>query len=195
MYQLLAALSVIFFLIAAPPYIFDTVRGKTKPQRATWFIWSVLGIIAFVSQANLGATWSLVFSGSDALGSILIFGLSIKYGVGGWARLDKIALIVAAVGVIVSFIAREPVIAILGVILADVSGTILTIRKTYGAPDTETTISWLLVGTGALTGVLAVGKFNIALLLYPGYLMLANYAIPCTQFIGRMVRQPKTKAA
>lgn len=185
MSQLLAALAVVLFLAAAPPYILDTVRGKTKPERATWFIWSVLGIIAFVSQVGLGAQWSLVFAGLDALGSVITFSLSLKFGVGGWTLLDRVALTIAAVGVVISLIAHEPVIALLGVILADVSGTILTIRKTFLAPNTETTISWLLVGTGALSGVLAVGKLDWALILYPAYLMVANYCIPITQITSR----------
>jgi len=185
MYQLLAILSVVCFLLAAPPYIFDTVRSKTKPERATWFIFSVLGIIAFISQAKLGATWSLVFSGTDAFGSVIVFLLSIKFGVGGWAWHDKLALVVASIGTVISLVVQQPIIALLGVILADISGTVLTIRKTFYAPDTETTFSWLVVGCGALTGMFAVGSFDIALLLYPTYLLVANWAVPATQLIGR----------
>ena len=193
MSQLLAALAVVFFLAAAPPYILDTVRGKTKPERATWFIWSVLGVIAFISQVSLGAQWSLVFAGLDALGSVITFLLSIKFGVGGWTLLDRVALVIAAAGVVISLIAHEPVVALLGVILADVSGTALTIRKTFLKPNTETTISWLLVGTGALTGVLAVGKLDWALILYPAYLMFANYCVPVTQIVGRAYQRARRR--
>ncbi len=186
MFQIFAAVSVVFFLLAVPPYIIDTLKGKTKPERATWFVFSVLGIIAFISQAKLGATWSLVFSGVDTLGSLIILGLSIKSGVGGWTRLDRIALVIAATGVVIAVFAHQPIIALLGNIMADISGTILTMYKTFHAPDTETTISWLLTGTSAFMGVLSVGSWNIALLLYPMYIMLANYAIPATQLVGRL---------
>ncbi len=185
MYQALAATSVIFFLFAAPPYIIDTLKGKTKPERATWFVFSVLGIIAFISQAKLGATWSLVFSGIDTLGSLIVLGLSIKFGVGGWTKLDRIALTIAAVGVVAALVAREPILALLGNILADISGTVLTVYKTFRAPTTETTISWLLTGTSACLGVLSVGSFNFTLILYPAYIALANYAIPATQLLAR----------
>lgn len=185
MLQLLVALTVATFLLAAPPYIIDTLRGKTKPERATWFIWSVLGIIAFVSQAQLGATWSLVFAGFDALGSIITFTLSVWFGVGGWTRLDRIALLVATIGVVVSLAEQQPVIALLGVVLADASGTILTIRKTFHAPDSETTISWLLVAAGALCSILSIGKFDPALMLFPGYLVIANLSVVLAQLLGR----------
>ena len=183
--EALVGVSVILFIVASPPYVLDTLKGKTKPERATWFIWSVLGLIAFVSQVKLGATWSVVYTGLDTLGSVSVFILSLRYGVGGWTLLDRMALAIAVAGVAVSLIAHQPVIAILGVILADISGTILTVCKTYLAPDSETTVTWLLVGTGALCGLIAVGKFDLGLMLYPAYLTAANYAVPLTQFVGR----------
>lgn len=186
MYQVLAAISVVFFLLAAPPYVIDTLQGKTRPERATWFVFAVLGIIAFVSQVELGATWSLVFSGIDTLGSMVVLGLSLKYGVGGWTRLDRVALTIAAGGVAIALFAHQPVIALLGNILADISGTVLTVYKTFRAPNSETTISWALTGTSALMGALSVGSLNIGLLLYPVYIMFANYAVPATQILGRI---------
>lgn len=186
MFQILAVVSVVLFLLAAPPYILDTLKGETKPERATWFVFSVLGIIAFVSQAELGATWSLVFSGIDTLGSLIVFTLSVKYGVGGWSKLDRFALLIAAVGVGTAILVHEPFIALLGNIIADISGTVLTVYKTFRAPDTETTVSWVLTGTSALAGVLSVGSLKFSLLLYPVYLVLANYAIPVTQIVGRL---------
>ena len=196
--QLLAGVAVILFIAAVPPYIIDILRGKTKPQRATWFIWSVLGIIAFTSQLMLGASWSLVFTGLDTFGSVLGFVLSLRFGVGGWAKLDRAALAVAAIGVFCSLLVQQPVIAILGVITADCSGTILTVRKAFRMPETETTISWILVGSGALCSVLAVGKLDISLLAYPAYLLIANYSIPVAQAAGRACRrvykQPSVRA-
>ncbi len=184
MLQLFALISAVLVLIGIPPYIRDMLRGVTKPERATWFILSVLGVIAFGSQVALGGTWSLVFSGLDALATLMVFALSIRYGVGGWTTLDKIALLIAAAGVLIACIAREPIIALAGVILADISGTFLTVIKTYIEPSSETTITWLLTGTAALFGILAVGKTDPGLLLYPLYLMMANYVIPITQWLG-----------
>ena len=185
MKELFTLISAILILIAAPPYIIDTVKGKTQPERVTWFIFSVLGIIAFVSQLSLGASWSLVFSGLDTFASMVVFGLSLKYGVGGHTKLDIGALLVASLGVAIAVIAKEPVISILGVILADVSGVVLTLKKVYLHPESETTVTWLLVGTASLFGVLSVGGLSFGLLLYPAYLMVVNYAVPGAQFLGR----------
>jgi len=184
----------LMLLAGAPPYLIDILKGKTKPERATWFIWSVLGVIAFFSQVSLGAHWSLLFAGFDAFGSILVFGLSLKYGVGGWTRLDKIALGIAGLGVFVSFVSHQPAVALIGVVLADLSGAVLTIRKTYLAPDSETTITWLFVGSSALFGALSVGKWSFGLLLYPVYLTIGNYGVLVAQWLGKISHKKKNLA-
>jgi hypothetical protein len=194
MAKIFAIIVALMMLLGAPPYFKDILRGKTKPERATWFIWSLLGIIAFISQLKLHGGWSLVFVGLDALGNLLVFGLSFRFGHGGWTRLDKVALAIALAGVLVSLHYHQPVIALTGVILADFSGAVLTIVKTFKAPETETTITWLLVGTASLLGALSVGKLDWSLLLYPLYLALANYAVIAAQVLGRTSRHEKVKA-
>lgn len=186
MQEIFALLSVVLILAASPPYIIDILKGKTKPERITWLIFSVLGVIAFISQLLLGASWSLAFSGVDTAASIVILGLSLKFGVGGHTKLDTAALIIAAIGVFVSIFAKEPIISLFGVILADVSGVALTVKKVYENPDSETTVTWVLVGTASLLGIASISHFTLGVLLYPAYLMAANYAIPFVQLIQKL---------
>ena len=48
--------AAVLSLIDPVPYIRDILRGKTRPHRGTWLIWSVLGATAFASQFADGAT-------------------------------------------------------------------------------------------------------------------------------------------
>ena len=194
MAELFAILSGVILIAGAPPYLIDILKGKTRPERATWFIWSVLGTIAFFSQLSLHGNWSLVFVGLDGLGSIIVFLLALKYGVGGWTRLDKVALAIAATGLGISFIARSPTIALSGVVLADMSGLALTVRKTFQDPSSETTITWFFIGTSALLGTLSVGKLQFNLLLYPVYLMLGNYLVLVAKYSGLAFRKHPTSS-
>lgn len=188
MTKLFALISGILLLISIPPYLIDILKGKTKPQRTTWLIWSILGSIAFVSQVYMHATWSLVLVGMDLLDVLVVFGFSIHYGVGGWARIDKLALVIATIGVAISFAAHQPLIALLGVIVAELAGTWLTIYKVYLAPESETAITWVLVGTASMFGTLAVGKLQFNLIIYPIYIVVANYAVAFVQALGRRAR-------
>ena len=194
MTELFGLLSGLIILIGAPPYLFDIFKHKTKPQRTTWLIWSVLGIIAFFSQLKLGAHWSLVFVGLSGAGNLIVYGLSLKYGVGGWTKLDKLALVIAAIGVAASYLFRQPLIALLGVVVADFSGTALTIRKTYLSPESETTITWFTFGLAGIFTALAVGHLWLNLLLYPLYLIVTSYGLLIAKYASLAIRRRPTSS-
>lgn len=42
-------------LVAYIPYVVSILRGNTKPNRATWFIWAVIGAILGASYYASGA--------------------------------------------------------------------------------------------------------------------------------------------
>lgn len=191
MAEVFAILSGIVVLIGGPPYLMDILKGKTRPQRTTWFIWSVQGLIAFGSQVGLGAHWSLVFAGLNAAGNLTVFLLSLKFGVGGWKRIDMAALVIACVGLIISIAARAPFIALLGVILADFAGVVPTVRKTFLMPKSETSITWLALGTSSLLAIGSVGAWRFSLLLYPAYMAFVNYAVLAAQWFGTLASKSR----
>jgi hypothetical protein len=184
MLEFFAAISAVLAIVAGPAYVFDIIKGTTKPERATWFIFSLLGGIAFYGQLKLGANLSLIFSGLDSLGSMLVFILSIKYGVSGLTILDRYALGVAGAGLLVSLMVHQPLFAIVGVVVADIAGTALTVRKVYFEPHSEPYSTWLLFGTAGIFGALSIRHYTFGLLVYPAYLVLANYVVAVAKYIG-----------
>jgi hypothetical protein len=170
-------LSAIVGLIAYPPYLRDMFRGTTKPERASWFIWTVLSGIALVSQIAEGATWSLLMTAANTLGVAVIFLLSIKFGVGGLHRRDIASLIVAAAGLALWAFTKQPMLALIIVIIVDGAGAWLTIYKAHKNPRSETLSTWVIDCVSNALGLLAVGTLKPSLLLYPAYLLVANGAV------------------
>ena len=183
-----AICSSLIVLAGAPFYLRDILRGHTRPERTTWLIWSVQAMIAFFSQLKLGARWSLLFFGLGAIGNLVVYGLSLRHGYGGWKRADKIALVVATLGVIIAWATHDAMAALWGVIIADFAGAVLTIQKAYKIPKSETTITWLLAGLAAVLTALSVGRFSFDLLIYPIYLASICFAIPIAQVLGRAAK-------
>src|SRR5258706_1970833 len=177
MLQTLGLLGGLLALGSSIPYISDTLRLRVKPQRATFFIWSVPGAIAFFSQLAKGASNSLWLPGLETFGSLAIFVLSIKYGVGGFNKRDYIALLIALAGLIAWYFTKEAATALYLVILVDGVGLSLELHKAYLFPETETHLAWILAAIGGFLSLLSVGSFNIILLSYPFYLMLANASV------------------
>jgi hypothetical protein len=185
MLQLFGLLSGLVLLIGGVSYLKDTLASKTKPHRVAFLIWSILGAIAFFTQLAEGARWSLVLPASDTIGVLVIFFLAVKRGEGSFNRQDKLALAAAAVGLILWYFTKQPLVALCITVAIDAVGTVLTIHKTYLDPESETFLGWFLSGVAGLFAAAAVGRLSFALLLYPAYLCIANGAIAAIVLLKR----------
>lgn len=177
--------------VAYVPYIRDILNGDAKPERASWLIWVVLAGIAFFSQRTEGARASLWFVGLDGLGALIILLLAIKHGVGGLTRRDKVGLVAAGIGLVLWYVTRHATIALLMTIVVDASGTSLTVLKTYEDPSSETYAMWVMVTIAGILTIVSVGRIDIALLVYPLYIFLANFAVVLAKFVGTTTKRLK----
>jgi hypothetical protein len=177
-------------LLSFVPYIRDIFKKTTKPERASWFIWSVLNVIAFASLWTKGASDSLWLTGGQVIGDIVVLALAIPYGMGGFARSDKVALIAASVGLLLWYLTNEPAVALAIAIAIDMAGLYLTVTKAYEHPATETLSSWTLTWVSGLFAILSVGVLNITLLAWPVYIFGAGIAVCVGMRLGRRRRSP-----
>lgn len=174
---LLAALgisSAVINTIGIVPYLRDIFKHKTKPERATWWIWLMLSVVAFSAQVAAGARWSLFMTGAQTLAVAAIAFLSVKFGYGKFHRKDFTSILITIAGVILWLFTKQPIAALLIVICLDILALWLTLTKTWKAPGTETLIAWVLAAISGFLGLLAVGKFDITELIYPFYITLGN---------------------
>src|SRR2546430_422761 len=101
-------LAGIIGLITFVPYITSTLKGRAKPERASWLIWAIVDVIAFFSQSAKGAGYSLFMTAAFALGDFTIFLLAFKYGYGKrLLKRDVVALIGAALSLMLWYITKE----------------------------------------------------------------------------------------
>ncbi len=161
----------------AIPYVRDVHRGSTRPHRGTWLIWSVLAIIAFLSQRADGATWSLVMVAGQAVLTSVIFVLPTRRREGGVSPGELVMIGLAGAGVAGWLIPDEPVVATACVVAADLIGVALMVPKTWRDPASETLITFVLGGLAGALAAGAVGELDASLLLYPVYYCVGNAAI------------------
>lgn len=185
MLEIIGITSGLVMMGASVPYAIDILKKKTKPERASWFIWTVLGTIAFLSQMAEGATYSLWMNGLDTFAVVTIFILSLRYGYGGFVKRDIVALVLVGVGLILWYFTKEASIALFIVIAIDLVGSFLSVVKSYEDPGSETLISWILFGLAGLLSAISVGEFNLILLVYPLYICLANWAVVAAILLGK----------
>ena len=184
MFLAIGILAGLISIIMYIPYVRDILKGTTKPERASWLIWSVLGLIAVTSQLSKGATDSIWMTVAQSTGTIIIFLLSIKCGFGGLARRDFIALVAAGTGLCLWFLTNDAIYALAITIVIDGIGAFLTALKSYEFPDSETVITWVLGLTSAVLGTISVGRIDPILMAYPIYVFLANSSVLLGIYLG-----------
>ena len=169
--------SGVLCLIAYIPYIRNIFKGHTKPERMSWLLWLVLGIISFFAQISLGATFSLVLAAVLTLGSLIIFILSLRFGIGGLILRDIVALTLSLAGFGIWIISDRPLIALcINIGIGSISA-LLTILKTKEQPNTETSSTWLLASIAGLLSLISINRIEFSLMAYPAYIVITNFGV------------------
>ena len=167
----------ILSLLAFLPYIVAILRGQTRPNRATWWIWTTTGLVLGASYYSSGADTTMWVPVSYVIGPLLTAALAIRYGEGGWSRLDRGCLLGAGTGLLLWWLFDSPVVALITTLGVDFSGAVPTIRKAYLAPHTEDRLAWALFIAGNTFNLLAVDRWEFAIAVYPVYMFLASGSI------------------
>ncbi len=169
-------------------YVYKIVQGHTKPERATWWIWSVLVLVLLAAQWSGGATWSLGLTIGQVISLTTIAVLSLKYGYGRFKLRDVLALVFAAIGLAAWWYTKNPLTAIVIMIAIDVSGHVLNYAKIREAPYSESLGTWLLAAVAPTLALLAAANTSLVVYVYPLYCTIFNWS-----FVTLLVWRRKLK--
>lgn len=181
MIAVLAKIAGIVGLLGSIPYVFSILNGKTIPNPATWWIWSIVGWIAFFSYFAAGETETYWLMLSYAIGPSVIGLLSFRYGrVSALEKFDIGCLFACSISLILWQNTANPLIALFIMLGIDIMGALPTIRKTYVDPDTEDVIPWLFFCAGNTLNffsILIFEEWNVVSIPYPLYLFILSFTM------------------
>lgn len=178
----------ILAIIAFFLYIFTVLWGKTRPNRATWWILTIEGIIVLASYYTLGARDTIWIPMSYVIGSLMIAILSLRHGEGGWTLFDKICLGGAGISIALWWLLADPFVALSTNIATDLFGLFPTIRKSYLHPRGENRAAWMLDSLASVINLFGVERWTFNLAVYPIYLVIFNSLIASILFLRRKRR-------
>lgn len=126
-------------IIGSSTYAWNTFKGKTKPNRVTWFLWALAPLIAFAAQLNKGVGLQVLMTFMVGFGPLLVFTASFLNKKAFWkiTRLDIVCGTLSVVALILWAITGEGNIAIALSIAADLLAGVPTLIKSYNEPETE----------------------------------------------------------
>lgn len=177
------------------PYIYNSIRRKTKPHRIAWGIFLVLSIISFASQLSLGARASLIFYGWFVINNVILLSLSLRKnaGYGDVTPLNIFCICMAALAIVLWKTTDSALLALICTLIADGIGALLIVIKSYQHPETETITMWYAGSVATFLNVLAVGSLKASILAAPIQVFLFNVAIVVAILMGRKAHPAKKK--
>ena len=143
--------------------------------------------MALLSQSYEGATTSLGFAAIQTGGTVVICVLTFWKGDRrAFKTEDSQVLTATAVGVWLWAEMETAAYAMMVTVSMSFMGGMMTMRKAYYEPDSETMSTWGAFFVASALAVVAVGKVDWVLMAYPLYVMALSGAIMLAMVLGRM---------
>lgn len=155
-------------------YVYDTIKGHSKPNRVTWFLWSLVPFIAFSAQIkqDVGLTSILTFTSGFGPFLVLVSSFLNKKAFWDLKRFDLVCGGIAIFGVILWIITDNPNLAIIFSITADGFAALPTVVKSFKFPETESMVTYLLASFGALLTLLTIDTWKLEFFAFPLYIFI-----------------------
>lgn len=168
MRNLLFGIIIVIDLLANLPYILDSLKGKTKPNLASWSTWTLVNAIVAIAALSAGdAMNTVILAASYLVGSTAILLIAVFKGTRKYTMFDGVCQALALTGVVLWQLADNPNIALLFAILVDAFAMLPTLRHAYFHPWEETWITFAIASFGAFALLAFAESANFASLAFP----------------------------
>jgi len=160
-------------------YLKDTLKGKVKPNRVSFLLWSIVPFIAFFAQIKQGVGLEALMTFSTGFLPLTVFIASFVNKQAEWklTRFDLLCGLLSLVGLALWMITRVGNVAIFFSIIADGLAAIPTIVKAYRYPDTEIAWPWIATVFGVILTLLTLSAFTFANCGFILYILVVNLLI------------------
>ena len=145
-------------------YLWDTIKGKVKPNRVSFLLWAVAPMIAFAAQIKQGVGLESLMTFSTGFLPLLTLIASFTNKSAEWklTKFDLACGFLSVVGLILWLITKVGNVAIFFSIVADGLAALPTMIKAYKYPETEIALPWLATCIGVTLTLLTLQEWTFA---------------------------------
>ena len=177
--KIFALLALVLSLSAYIVYSWKTFIGETHPNISSWAVWSFLTILNFTSYKKLTGDWvKSILPTANAIMTIITLACALLTGsfksLGG---IDIACFIIGAIAGLAWWMTKSPDLTQFLLQASIIVGFIPTWKGTYGSPNSELWIAWLLWTLCFAFQFIAVKKNwsgNYLELLYPTSMFICH---------------------
>jgi hypothetical protein len=154
----------------------DILKGKTKPNLVTWFLWALAPLIGTFLQLKAGAglaTLSVFLAGFFPL---IVVALALIKHDGYWeiTPFDVFCGIFSLVALVLWVVTKNTDISLLFAILADALAAVPTLVKSWKFPETETALGYMPGIFNSILALLVITKWEFSVYSFQIYFIILN---------------------
>ena len=177
-------LGAAFNLVGSSAYTVSTLRGHTRPNRVSWFVWSLAAFVAFSAQLSQHVGIRALMTFMVGFGPLMIFVASFVNKKSYWrvTRFDLTCGALSLFALVLWKITGVGNVAIALSIAADVLATIPTLKKSFDNPSSEHPLPFLTGFVSAAITLLTLKSWSFS---SGGF---ALYILLCSALLFSLVR-------
>ncbi|MDO9305325.1 MAG: hypothetical protein Q7T77_08325 [Sulfuricurvum sp.] len=161
--------------VSIVPYTISIFRGTVKPNRISWFIWSVIGFAFWLITPDSADQVTKMLTVIFWINPTLIFVLTLFKG--EYIKpdtIEKFSLLVGLCAIVVWLIFRDNsgVIPTVIAIAADFCALLPTLRFVMSAPNEEAPLAWICFFLGSFIAIFGIEHYTLQNLLLPVYMTI-----------------------
>ncbi len=169
----LGLLAQFILAVSIVPYTISIFRGTVKPNRISWFIWSVIGFAFWLITPDTADHVTRMLTVIFWINPTLIFILTLFKGENIKPdMLEKFSLLIGLFAIVVWLILRESsgVLPTVIAIAADFCALMPTLRFVIRAPQEEAPLAWICFFLGSFIAIFGIVDYTLESLLLPVYM-------------------------
>jgi hypothetical protein len=166
--------------ISIVPYTISIFRGTVKPNRISWFIWSVIGFAFWLITPNDADQVTKMLTLIFWINPTLIFILTLFKGENIKPdTMEKFSLFVGLTAILVWVIFRDSsgVLPTIIAIAADFCALLPTLRFVIKSPDEEAPLAWICFFLGSFIAIFGIEHYTLESLLLPVYMTFGAFLV------------------
>jgi hypothetical protein len=176
----LVIISTLLMLWGGYSYFRDTVAGRTKPNRVSWFLWALAPLVslgaAFSADADIWASVRVLVGG--VVPAVIFLGSFVnRKSYWQLTRFDWFCGGLSLTALLFWQLTSSPLIAVLLATAANTFASIPTFIKAWNFPETETRLIFINSFLSAVLIIPAIPVWNIANSAFQIGLMLTTGAV------------------
>jgi len=160
-------------------YLLDTLKGKVKPNKVTWILWTINPLIAFAAEIHQQVGIQSLLTFLIGFGPLLIFLASFVNKNAYWkiTKADVVCGLFSLIGLSLWYLTRVGNLAIVFSIIADAFAALPTLYKAYHHPKTENSFAYLTASVSGAITLFTITFWNFQTYAFPAYIFLINFLI------------------